>query len=90
MAIEPLITVAVSGTGPLQVSGAIAPAKAAVTIELRRAGRVVRRKRIAVSAGRFAAAIRAPKPGLYTLVARTAADADNAAGASPPVAVTVT
>ena len=88
--VAPMITLTVSGTSPLRVSGTVTPAKPAVTLELRRAGGVVRSKRIAVAAGRFASAIRAPKPGRYTLVARTAADADNAAGTSPPVALTVT
>ena len=88
--VAPKITLTVAPGSPLRVSGTVFPAKDRVTVELRRAGRVIGTRRLAVTAGRFAGTIRAPRPGSYTLAARTAPDADNVAGASSPVPVTVT
>jgi hypothetical protein len=90
LAIAPMITLTVVPGRPVRLSGAVLPGKSEVTVELRRGGRVVRTKRLAVSGGQFAGTLRAPKPGRYTLLARTAADADNDAGGSRPVALAVT
>jgi hypothetical protein len=45
---------------------------------------------VAASAGAFAGSFRTPKPGRYVLIARSADDAENVAGASQPVPVSVT
>jgi hypothetical protein len=90
LAIAPRITLSAVPGRPLQVSGTVTPPKGAVTVELRRGSRVVRTKRLSVTGGRFAGTVRAPRPGRYTLIARTPADAGNAAGGSPPVSLTVT
>jgi hypothetical protein len=90
VAVAPRITLTASPASPLAVSGTVTPPKAAVTVELRGGSRVLRSKRIVVTAGRFAGAIRTPPPGRYTLIARTAGDQDNVSGASAPVPLTVT
>jgi hypothetical protein len=90
LTIAPRITLSAVPGRPLQVSGTVTPPKGAVTVELRRGSRVVRTKRLSVTGGRFAGTVRAPRPGRYTLIARTPADAGNAAGGSPPVSLTVT
>jgi hypothetical protein len=87
----PLVSLSVVSGSPLQVAGSVSPPKPTVTVELY-AGtsrRLVRRKRVRVFAGRFTATLRPPKPGSYAVSAVTAADAHNAAGSSPLVAVTV-
>jgi N-acetylmuramoyl-L-alanine amidase len=88
--VAPWITLAVEPGPPLHVSGTVTPGKDRVTVELRRGGRVIRRSGFTVTAGRFGGRIRAPKPGTYTLIAFSAADAENVAGASAPVRVMVT
>jgi hypothetical protein len=92
--VTPSIALEVSAGSPLQISGTIVPDKDHVTVELHRGPRVtgapLRRKRLAAANGRFAGTLRRPKPGRYTLVARSAEDADNVAGSSPPVPLTVT
>jgi hypothetical protein len=90
LAVAPRITLAVEPGRPVRVTGTVFPVKSQVTVELRRRGKVISRKRFAVSGGEFTGTLRAPKPGRYTLVARTAADASNAAGSSPSVALTIT
>jgi hypothetical protein len=91
--VAPLITLEVTSAAALQLAGTIAPPKGEVTVELHRGpsttGRLVRTRRLAVNGGRFTGAIRTPRPGTYTLIARSAQDAENAAGASLPVRVKV-
>jgi hypothetical protein len=87
--VAPRITLTAAPGSPLRLSGTVFPGKDQVTVELGRAGRGIRTRRLAVTAGRFAGTIRAPQPGSYTLIARTGADADNAPGASAPVPVTI-
>ncbi|HEY2161379.1 MAG TPA: peptidoglycan recognition protein [Solirubrobacteraceae bacterium] len=92
--VAPNIALEVASASPLAVSGTVKPRKDHVTVELHRGSRVtgklVRTRRLRVSAGRFAGTIRAPGPGAYTLIARSAEDGDNVAGASAPVHVTIT
>ena len=92
--VAPRIALRVTAGAPLQVSGTIVPPKEQVTVELHRGSRVtgapVRTKRLAAANGRFAGTIRRPKPGRYTLIARSAEDADNVAGTSPPIPLAVT
>jgi hypothetical protein len=94
VSVAPAITLAVTSTTPLQVSGTVTPPKRHVRIELHEAsvtnGKPQARKRVPVSQGTFTATLPAPAPGSYVLIARTIADAANAAGASPPVPVTIT
>ncbi len=88
VAVAPAVTLTVAPGPPVQASGTVAPAKPYVTIEVRRRSRVVKRKRVAVIGGQFATAIAVARPG-DVVRATTAADAVNAAGASPVVAVPV-
>jgi hypothetical protein len=92
--VAPAITLSVASLRPLRLTGALTPGTGGVTVELHRGTRAsgdpTRTKRLAVTAGRFVGTISTPRPGRYTLIAKTAADGDNAAGASPPVAVTIT
>jgi hypothetical protein len=85
-AVAPAVTLNVSSGPPVVVSGTVAPAKRAVVIEVRRRGRVVRRKRVAVSGGAFAAVVWVARPG-DVVRAVTPADVLNAAGVSPALAV---
>ncbi len=91
--VAPAITLTVGSTAPLQVAGSVTPAKRRVAVDLYRAGRTSGRPlashTVPVSHGRFAAGLSTPPPGDYVLLARTAADALNAAGASPQVPFTV-
>jgi hypothetical protein len=93
VSVAPAITLAVDSTAPLQASGTVSPAKRRVTVALYRAGRTsgkpLRSRTAHVIRGRYSVTLRTPAPGNYVLVARTAADPLNAAGASPPVAVTI-
>jgi hypothetical protein len=86
VAVAPMVTLRVSAGPPVQVSGTVAPTKPAVTIEVRRQGRLIKRKRVPVVGGQFGSTIAVAKPG-DVLRATTAADALNADGASPPAAV---
>jgi hypothetical protein len=91
--VAPRITLEVSSVSPIHVSGTILPGKSHVTVELYRgataSGKPVASKQLVVSEGTFAGSIRRPKPGRYVVIARSADDAENVAGASQPVAVTV-
>jgi hypothetical protein len=93
LAVAPVITLAATSTSPLVLAGTVSPAKRSVTVFLYRAGHTggkrVKKRRVNVSRGRFTAHLPAPPPGTYVAIARTAADASTAAGASPPVTVTV-
>jgi N-acetylmuramoyl-L-alanine amidase len=89
--VAPAVTLSVDSASPLRVSGSVSPAKKTVTVDVyalatgRR--RLVARKRLAVKGGQFSAAIRTRRRGPSQLIARTAADTHNVAGASPPVDV---
>ncbi len=91
--VRPTITLNVDSVSPLRLSGTVSPSKRTVTIDLyalvsgRR--RLLASRRVAVRQGRFAARIRSRRHGPSLLVARTAADARNVAGASPVVRVTL-
>jgi hypothetical protein len=89
IAVAPVLTAVVDSTVPLQISGTVSPPKHRVTIDVYARGRLVRRKRVAVTLGRFSARFGIARPGSYVAVARTAPDASNAAGASAPVTFTV-
>jgi hypothetical protein len=91
--VQPAVTLNVDSGSPLRVSGTVSPPKRTVTIDLyalvngRR--RVVSSRQLAVRLGRFSAGIRSRRHGRSLLVARTTADAQNLAGSSPAVPVTV-
>jgi hypothetical protein len=91
--VAPVITLAATSVSPLVLTGTVSPATGPVTVDLYRAshpgGKPVRQRRVRVSGGRFTAHLATPRPGSYVAIARTAPDANNAAGASPPVTVTV-
>jgi hypothetical protein len=93
LAVAPVITLAATSSSPLVLAGTVSPAKRSVTVYLYRAahtgGKPVKKRRVNVSGGRFTAHLSAPRPGTYVAIARSAADASTAAGASPPVTVTV-
>jgi hypothetical protein len=87
VAVAPAVTLTVSPGSPVRVSGTVAPAKPAVIIEVRRRGRVIKRKPVAVAGGgAYAATVWVARRG-DVVRAVTSADALNAAGASPAVTV---
>jgi hypothetical protein len=88
--VAPVITLTLASSYPPRVTGTVTPAKATVTIDVYRD--VLRRTRIStttvrVHRGRFSFR---PKlgVGVYTVIARTAADARTLAGASTPLQIT--
>jgi hypothetical protein len=95
LAVAPVLTLTVASTAPLTVTGTIVPAGPAVTLDLyrvpNRPGRrkLVKSRRLAAPGGQFSATFRGLAPGRYALLARTTATARLAAGAAPPVTVTV-
>ena len=93
VAVAPALTLSVGSTAPLEVAGTVNPAKPSVTVDLYRSGdaggKPIARHTVRSSHGGFATSFPAPRTGDYVLVARTAADAVNAAGASAPVPVTL-
>jgi hypothetical protein len=88
--VAPLVTLSAQSASPLVLAGAVSPAKPRVTIDLYLPGmpKPVRTRRFPVVQGGFSAQL-SPPPGTYVAIARTAADAINAAGASAPLTVTV-
>jgi N-acetylmuramoyl-L-alanine amidase len=93
IAVVPAIELSVQSLAPLRVSGRVAPAQRQVIVDLYSLAHGHRRrvasKRVAVRRGRFTATLRVRRHGRFQLVARTRASPANAAGASPPVVVTV-
>jgi hypothetical protein len=89
IAVAPVVTLSLASPAPLIVSGTVTPAGPHVTIDLYRGRRLVASKRVAAAGGSFRARIKRPRPGRYVLIARTAASAGYAAGASPPVPLIV-
>jgi hypothetical protein len=88
--VAPVITLALASSYPPRITGTVNPAKAKVTIDVYRD--VLRRTLISsatvrVRRGRFSFR---PKigAGVYTVIARTAADARTVAGASAPLQIT--
>ncbi|MBV9001509.1 MAG: N-acetylmuramoyl-L-alanine amidase, partial [Solirubrobacterales bacterium] len=94
LAVAPVLTLTLDSAAPPTVSGTVTPPLPRVTIDLYRISSTGRRQlvsaqRVAATGGSFQARIRRPAPGRYVLVARTAASARYAAGASPAVPLTV-
>ena len=93
LAVAPAITLAVASIAPLRVTGTISPAKRRATVALyparRTTGKPIASKLVRVVAGNFAAGFASVRPGNYVLIARSAADQLNAAGASAHVPVTI-
>jgi hypothetical protein len=91
--VAPALTLSLVSSSPLVLSGTISPVKRRVTVDLYHAGAVAGRplasRRVKVLRGQFTAQMPVPGPGDYVLVARSKAGQSNAAGASPPLAVTV-
>jgi hypothetical protein len=90
--VAPAITLTIQSTSPVQVSGTVTPPKPHVLIELYNPGhphKPVARKRVRTTQGSFSATLAAPAPGDYLVLARTVADATNAAGASPKQSVAI-
>ena len=90
--VAPLIALQLQSTTPLEVFVAINPPKKKVTLHLYAAGQPdqVIATRKANGAGRFArVSFGSVASGDYVVIARTAADTVNAAGASQPLSVTV-
>ena len=91
--VVPTITLTLVSAAPLRISGTISPAKRVVTVELYPAGRAhgkpLATRKVHVSRGRFLATFSRPRPGSYAIVARSHADVQNGAGASPQLAVSV-
>jgi hypothetical protein len=88
--VAPVITLTLASSYPPRVTGMVNPAKAKVTIDVYRD--VLRRKRISsttvrVHRGRFSFRPQIGA-GVYTVIARTAADRRTVAGASAPLQIT--
>ncbi len=93
VSVAPAITVTVQSTSPFILSGSVSPAKPQVIVDLYPAGRTrgkpIKKRRVSAANGTFTAELSLPGPGTYTVIARTTADAANAAGASAPLAVVI-
>ena len=89
IAVAPVLTLSLVSSSPLVVSGTVTPAGPHVTIELYRGRRLVASKAVTAPGGSFRARVKQPHPGRYAVVARTAASARYAAGASAPVVLIV-
>ena len=91
VAVQPVLTLGFISASPLRVSGTVQPAKPNVWLDVYElvAGhrRLLRRRRVRVSQGRFTAtpALGARRGRRYVLVARTTAGDGTLAGASPPL-----
>ena len=98
VAVAPAITLsrvpyAAGPVGVVSLTGTVAPHKRAVTLVAERDGaghgaRLVK-KIVAVVNGRFELFLSLPASGTYRVRAETEADANNVAGSSPPLVVTV-
>jgi N-acetylmuramoyl-L-alanine amidase len=91
--VAPVVTLTLVSVSPPQVSGTVSPAKRFVTVDLYKLDRGHRRRvasrRVRAAGGHFAARIKPAGAGRYVLIARTAADVRNVAGASAPLELTV-
>jgi N-acetylmuramoyl-L-alanine amidase len=88
--VAPSVAVSVVSSSPLRVTGTVSPRKP-VTIDLYALSggrqRLLTSKRVAAVGARFSAQLRTRHHGPARVIARTAPDARNAAGVSPPVDV---
>jgi hypothetical protein len=93
LSVAPAVTLTLDSAAPLQVSGTVSPAGPRVTIDLYRVvGRrrhLVASRHLPAAGGSFAVGLGTRRPGNYVLIASTPANARYAAGASPPVALTI-
>jgi hypothetical protein len=93
LAIAPVVTLEAAPGNPVAVSGTVAPAKPAVTIDVYAVShghrQLVMSKRLPVRQGSFDGRLRIRRSGRYALRARTALSASSAAAASPAVSVRV-
>ena len=93
VSVAPRVSLTVESGAPLRVAGEVTPQKRSVTIDAYRLQgahrRLVASKQVIAQGGRFATTSTIRRPGRYLLIARTRADARNAAGASPAAQVTV-
>jgi N-acetylmuramoyl-L-alanine amidase len=91
--VAPALTLELQSASPLVVTGTISPATRRVTLALypstRATGKPLKRRRVGASQGQFSAELPTPGPGNYIVIARSDADASNAAAASAPLSVTV-
>jgi len=92
---KPVLTLGLTSASPLRVSGTVQPAKPNVWLDVYElvAGhrRLLRRRRVRVSQGRFTAtpSLGARRGRRYVLVARTTAGGGTLAGASPPLRLSI-
>jgi hypothetical protein len=94
IAVAPVLMLTLAGpASPVEVTGTVSPAVRKVTVDLYRVvggrRRLLASKRVRAASGQFSARFRPGRPGGYVVIARTAASARYAAGASPPVALTI-
>ncbi|HET6868909.1 MAG TPA: hypothetical protein VFH80_23555, partial [Solirubrobacteraceae bacterium] len=92
LAVAPAVTLSVVSTAPLTVTGTVAPAGPAVTLDVYRvlaSGRrkLARSRQLAATDGQFTASFRRLAPGHYVLFASTTPSARYASGVSPPATV---
>jgi hypothetical protein len=94
LAVAPVLTLTLASTAPLVLTGTVTPAGPHVALDLYRIGRsghrrLVASKQLAATGGSFHARLKPPRAGQYVLIARSAPSVQYAAGASPPVDLTV-
>src|ERR1019366_2894471 len=77
----PVLTLSLESQSPLRVMGTVNPVKRTVWVDVY--------QRVGVTNGRFSQKLGLKRAGPYVVVARTRADADNLAGTSPPLSVSV-
>ena len=95
VSVVPVLSLSLVSTSPLRVEGTITPFKRRVTVDVYKLSgphrHLVVSRRVAVHGGHFSARLSLPRRarGRYVVIARSRADAVTAAGASPPVDVTL-
>ena len=92
LSVPPAVTLSVAAGAPLTVTGTVLPHIGKVTIDAYATrhdrAKLAAHKVVDVKRGLFTSRLKLPR-GRYEVVARTAPDARNAAGSSPPLIVTV-
>jgi hypothetical protein len=91
--VAPVLTLSLESQSPVRVAGTVSPGKRAVRVDVYelsgRHRRLLASTRVLPTSGRFSQKLGLKRAGRYTAVARTRADAQNLAGASAPLVITV-
>ena len=94
--VAPVLTLAGASTSPLRVTGTVTPAERRVTLSVYKLSgghrQLILTRQVPVHGDRFSARLTLPRRarrGSFVIVARSAVDVANAAGASAPLSVTL-